>query len=354
MKKILLGSTALIAAVTLSMPASAAEKIRLGLGGKLEQYFGVVSQDDAPGFDPTVTGINTDTEVYFSGATTLDNGLTVGAMIQLEAQTNSTTNADEQYAYIEGAFGRIIAGQKDGVLTQLAHEAPQYGLADDDVAAFFNPGNLLTNYNRGVDTTLGGQDNASVSYISPSMAGFTVGATFMPNVNGALQANTETELHNQWEVGLAYNGEFSGFSIGADASYIEASGASAADAEDPWGWRAGLIVGYAGFQVGGSVLQLEDAAGNAGEDSLTWNAGVGYKTGPYGVSVVYLESDFDDPVTNDNSEYRQVSLHGSYAMGPGVTLAAAAFWAEGEQTYGAAGSDSVDGVGGIVGLQLAF
>ncbi|SOD92388.1 porin [Caenispirillum bisanense] len=357
MKKVLLGTSALIAAGLLAAPASAAEKIKLGLGGKMEQYFGVVSQDDTAAFDPTVTGINTDAEVYFSGATTLDNGLTVGAMIQLEAQTNTgNPNADEQYAYIEGAFGKIMAGQKDGVLTQMAHEAPQYGLADDDVAAFFNPGNVLgASYSRLADTTVQTSDSASVHYISPSLAGFTVGASFFPAPDSALQANTETSLHNQFEVALAYNGEFSGVAIGADVAYLHQSAPDAGNLEDPHAWRAGLVVGYAGFQVGGSYLTFQDRGGVNDLDSNVWNAGIGYKTGPYGVSLVYLQSDVDLAANTDNdAEYRQWSLHGTYAMGPGVTLAAALFHATGELDFAAGNDLDADGTGGIVGLQLSF
>ncbi|MCA1939490.1 MAG: porin [Caenispirillum bisanense] len=356
MKTALLGTSALIAAGLLAAPAAAAEKIQLGIGGKLEQYFGVVSQDDTAGFDPTVTGINTDTEVYFSGATTLDNGLTIGAMVQLEAQTNNSVNGDEQFAYVEGAFGRIRAGQKEGILSAFAHEAPQYGLADDDVAAFFDPSNVLgANYVRGVDTTLGGQDNASIVYFSPSMAGFSIGASYMPNPGGALQANTESQLHDQWEVAIAYNGDVGALQVGADAAYLGASGSDDNALEDPHGWRAGLIVGFSGFQVGGGILRMEDTAGISGDDTTTWNAGVGYKTGPYGVSLVYLASEAEDGGSRDESEYRQVSLHGSYQMGPGVTLGAAAFWGEGElETAGTGATASAEGTGAIVGLQLAF
>ncbi|MCA1940185.1 MAG: porin [Caenispirillum bisanense] len=366
MKKVLLGTSALIAAGLLAAPASAAEKIKLGIGGKLESYFGVVSQDDTATFDPTMTGINTDTEVYFTGATTLDNGLTVGAVIQLEAETDAGTNADEQYAYIEGAFGRIMAGQKDGVLSQFAHEAPQYGLADDDVAAFFAPGNQFgsgISYFQGVDTTLAGQDNSSITYISPSLAGFSIGATYMPNPSGGMQANTvassvaTADQHDQWEVAAAYNGDLGAVNVGVDAGYLHSSGddiVGGGSIEDATAWRAGLVLGFSGFQIGGGYLHQEDVGGVDDAQQTTWNAGLGYKTGPYGVSLVYLASNGEAP-NDDESEYRQVSLHGSYAMGPGVTLGAALFWAEGEfdRSVGA-DPDSVEGTGGVVGLQLAF
>lgn len=66
MKKVLLGTSALIAAAAISAPAMAQEKIQLGLGGKMEQYFGFNSFDDSATEDLTSTGILTDTEVYFT------------------------------------------------------------------------------------------------------------------------------------------------------------------------------------------------------------------------------------------------------------------------------------------------
>ena len=50
MKKILLGSTALVAAgMIASAPASA--KMKLGVGGYMQQWVGYVSQDDVAGKD---------------------------------------------------------------------------------------------------------------------------------------------------------------------------------------------------------------------------------------------------------------------------------------------------------------
>ena len=359
MKKLLLATSALVLAGAAVSPAMAAEKIKLGLGGKMEQYFGVTSQDDQPGYDLTSTGIMTDTEVYFSGATTLDNGLTIGAMIQLEAQTNTgTPNADEQYAYIEGAFVQIQAGQKEGVHAQLAHEAPQYGLADDDFGDWFRPGDYFGNFMNGwngLDTTLS-NDDASVSYISPSLAGFSLGLTWTPSPNGALQANTVASNHNQYEAAIAYNGEFGGVAIGADIAYIGESGAddNNISTTDQAAWRGGLVLGYAGFEVGGSYLRTDDNDGTRGDDREVWNAGIGYSTGPYGVSITYTASTLDY-ASGDKDKLYSVYLGGTYEMGPGVTLVGGLFHAEAERDLAnAADPEDVDAMGAVVGLQLEF
>ncbi|EKV27379.1 hypothetical protein C882_1881 [Caenispirillum salinarum AK4] len=361
MKKVLLGTSALIAAAAISAPAMAQEQIQLGIGGKMEQYFGVTSiDDDAAGFDPTTTGINTDAEVYFTGATTLDNGLTVGAVIQLEAQTNAnvTFNADEQYAYIEGAFGQLRAGQKNGILQDLAHTAPQIGISFLDAASFVPSAGLAvgTSQSKLVDTTVS-DDSASVSYITPTLAGFSAGVTFNPNPGGALQANQEdgAGTHNKFQVGLAYNGEFSGVGIGVDGSYqTEEADDAIVGADDPTVWRAGLNLAYAGFQAGGSYLRSEDTADT---ETTTWDAGVAYGVGPYQVGVGYVQTEVDDgTVANDVDEYRQVQLSGSYQMGPGIKAVGGLFWYESESNVGlgTTTTNERDGGGGIVGLALTF
>ncbi len=347
MKKVLLGTSALIAAGLLAAPASAAEKIKLGLGGKMEQYFGVISTEDTATTDWTSTGIWTDTEVYFSGATTLDNGLTVGAMIQLESQTNTgTPNADEQYAYIEGAFGKIQAGQKDGVFAQMAHIAPLVGFAAGDFAAFV-PDTGAYNGMQVVDTTLS-DDGARVNYISPSLSGFSLGLSFAPNPGGALQANTEaaTGQHNEWQAAVAYNGEIGGVGIGADVGYVGSSGNSTEQDQDAW--RAGLVVSYAGFAIGGSYMKVDDVNGANNVDLTVWDAGLSYTTGPYAVGLTYHTSDLDTAL---DEEYQQVILSGSYAMGPGVKLVASGFWAE---TDVDGTNNDADAYGAIAGLALTF
>jgi len=123
MKKVLIASTALVAATVFSAgAASASEKIKLNLGGFSKWW--VVGQWQDSKFESNNNGAGTqggynnvdvkgDNEVYFGGSTTLDNGLKVGIDIQLEAggHTDQTTDTiDESYVYLEGGFGKFIVG----------------------------------------------------------------------------------------------------------------------------------------------------------------------------------------------------------------------------------------------------
>ncbi|WP_404382363.1 porin [Caenispirillum salinarum] len=387
MKKVLLGTSALIAAAAISAPAMAQEQIQLGIGGKMEQYFGVTSFDDTAGTDLNTTGIDTDTEVYFTGATTLDNGLTVGAVIQLEAEVvQGAAVADEQYAYIEGAFGRITAGEVNGVGGRLAHVAPAFGLAKGDVEDWTGQAPGMGRFNS--NETTWSADDASISYVTPSLAGFSAGVTYTPTPGSALLNNnvqtsaTTRETHDGLQAAIAYNGEFSGVGIGADVAYEQQTAddvVGGQDFEDLKRWRAGLVLSYAGFQFGGSYLETDNLTGaNTGtiggvaltsydEDAYAWDIGAGYTVGPYGVSLTYSATNAElagsavGATASADSDYQQLNLNGTYDLGPGITLAGSVFWAESETeattTVGGVtttASTDTDGTGAVVGLQLSF
>ena len=93
MKTLLFGSTALVAASALAAAslgtssAAAEEGVKLGLGGYYNTFFWVGDIDEANNDtrDFTSTGLFADGEVHFKGSTTLDNGITFGVQVELEA-----------------------------------------------------------------------------------------------------------------------------------------------------------------------------------------------------------------------------------------------------------------------------
>src|SRR5215213_4226159 len=111
MKKILLGSTALVATGLLVGEAYAADNtVKLGFGGRYLGAAGyVISQDsdDALVDDSRDHVFKQDIEVHFRGEGVLDNGLTVGARIELEGQNQDGDQIDESFAFISGGFGEL-------------------------------------------------------------------------------------------------------------------------------------------------------------------------------------------------------------------------------------------------------
>ncbi len=117
MKKDLYGSTALVAAVAMAATPDAAEEgVKLGLGGYYNSFFwaGDYSEASNDARDFGSTGLFSEGEVHFKGSTTLDNGITFGVQIELEA-FQSGDQIDENYIFVEGSFGRMVIGGENTV-----------------------------------------------------------------------------------------------------------------------------------------------------------------------------------------------------------------------------------------------
>ena len=113
MKNAVLGTTALVAVGALAAaPASAAEKIQLGVGGYMQSTYFYQDSDEPAGTPSRISDkVTQEGEIFFTGTTTLDNGLKFGVNVQLEAYT-STDQIDETYIFVEGSFGRVLLGSE--------------------------------------------------------------------------------------------------------------------------------------------------------------------------------------------------------------------------------------------------
>jgi hypothetical protein len=225
MKTFLYGTTAMIAAAAVAGTASAQqaakkpnEKITLQLGGYFEADY--VFGDESRGqktcpirnagtgvsagcADPIAggttpfsglvnepsrgrkfQGISREAEVYFRGQTTLDNGLTIGAYIQLEAET-CADQIDETYIYFSGSFGRVEYGSMDGVAFQMGYGAPAAVQGRStyiiNKIEWRTGGNSITSVNTAAAQSAGAQDAEKINYYTPRIAGFQFGVSYTPD-----------------------------------------------------------------------------------------------------------------------------------------------------------------------------
>ena len=114
----LLGTTAFVGLLANADPALASEPIKLGVGGFFREAYVAVFDDDGEGDlgnERNTDGFFNDAEVHFKGETTLDNGLTVGAHIELKGETNSD-QIDETWIYFSGGFGELKFGSTNDAL----------------------------------------------------------------------------------------------------------------------------------------------------------------------------------------------------------------------------------------------
>src|SRR5690349_3408345 len=134
MKKVLLGTTALIAGGLAAVPAMAADPIKIGVGGYMQMYFNAGhyggTGTGATAVDYRTPNFKYEGEIWFIGQTKLDNGTTVGVRFELEgwAQGGQTSGSqdtmDEEYIFAFGDWGRIDFGGKDVASYVMFYGAP--------------------------------------------------------------------------------------------------------------------------------------------------------------------------------------------------------------------------------------
>jgi len=378
MKKVLFGSTALVAAGAMAATSAVAEEgVKLGLGGYYNTFFWVGDYDE-DNLDPrnlNATGLFADGEVHFKGKTTLDNGITFGVQIELEA-FQSGDQIDENYAFIEGSFGRLVIGGENTAAYMMQYGAPFVGVPLNSgwITSFVPPPQATTttatfagtSTSTFIAVTTGfrtpalstyldlANDDHALNYFSPRFSGFQVGVSYVPaaTINGEgknfpVQADKNTELHDMVSVGANFVESFGGFDVAVAGGYRIAQDDRGGN-DDPQQISAGLNLGFAGFTVGGSIA-IEDS--DRTTDGVGWDAGASYSTGPWAVGVTYFHSEVEGAPGGGEDELDSAQAGVSYAVGPGITASANVLWAEWD---GAAGGANADGFGGVVGMKIGF
>ncbi len=372
-KQLLLGTTALmVGAIAVPNLATAEEMpLRLDVRGYKNEFFGIGNADDSVGTDWGNTNLFNDGEIHFRGETALDNGLTIGVQVELEA-FQSGDQVDESYAYIQGDFGKLVVGNEN-----MANYNTFWGVTAPAVGTPINSG-WITVFVPGVTGfgTAGsfrspllttnidvGNDENTISYYSPRFAGFQFTGGFAPAVadsgaGQAGQANEGTQYHNALGIGFNFSNSFGGVDLGAAAGYNRGSADTAreaAGADDFEQIKVGLSVGVAGFSIAGSYANsLEgktNAANTVTNEGQSFDIGASYSTGPWGASVTYFHGEQEDTIATAGDDETQAFVGAvSYALGPGITTSFSLMYGKFEEEGGA----DADATVGILGIAISF
>lgn len=366
MKKILLGTTAVVALGAMSAEAFAADPISLSLGGFMRQYVAVTDSDEvAPSGNNPLRATDlaqwSNTEVYFSGSTTLDNGLTVAAHIELEADNGATDNIDRNYLTVSSdAMGALTLGSAPHAIDDFRVGAPNAGNFDwTDTDGLANVARTATGTTETVgmvsssDVTNFGNDTVKIKYVSPTLADMvTVFASYAAadadthNGQNLTRGNGGTN-QDVYSYGVALSGEFSGAAVDAMLGYYSN------DNDNIEEIQGGVSVSMAGFTIGGSYADFSDTrTGSNVNDGKGWDLGVGYQTGPYALTARYMQAKNKGSAATagDNKDTRW-AVDATYSLGAGVSLAATYFNTKADPE-GATTSADVSGV--LAGIEVAF
>ncbi len=232
MKKLL--STAALAGLIAVAAAPAMAQgdqsaLKLDLGGYFRGYVVYHDQDSHPFAEERNVDIIRDTEVHFTGETTLDNGLTVGVHVEATADREGM-QVDESYLYTSGSWGRVNFGSEDGTAYLLQVAAPSADGNVDGIRQYVNP----VNYSAG-SRTAWATGTTSTPFTFANLVGGAYGAVnqgLRPASLGAADADgsgTGTGVYTP----ASNNSQF---------NFSAANIASADDAGNTWGrWNGAFL-----------------------------------------------------------------------------------------------------------------
>ena len=348
MKRVaLLGSTALFGAGMMANTAMAADGIKLSVGGFFREAYMATFDDDSEGElgnERNTDGFFNDAEVHFTGDTTLDNGLTVGAHIELEGE-NDSDQIDEAWVYFSGGFGEVRVGSQDDALagacimppggtTNFSAFSPNQWGANNDAFASGFPALTSNAACVGVDDK---EDAQKLVYITPSFGGFQLTVSYTPeggaedHTDGVgphigMPVNNDGESrHNVAAYGTyQYEGDGWGLNAGAGGSFeghVEQQPGQNRDEQQFY--QADLNLTFGQFSVGGVVEYYNNLFTlDSGDDVDAWVAGggVAYTMDAWTFGAQYSHQLADVKGSDDEFTMDRAVVTANYALGPGIDV----------------------------------
>ena len=311
MKKVLLGTTALVAAGAFAAGAAQAdemmaEPISVGVGG----YYttAVVAKDADGAMNDRGHVIQQNMEMQLAGSTTLDNGITVGVRVRFTA--NDYEHSDEQEVTFSGGFGSLHIGAIEGAAQQTVIWAPG---ASVPIGGIKSPwfGGIGGMWNTGAGPlAIMNEDAIKVLYFSPSFNGISLAASYAPEDTTDSYGGTGTadagQNSEQVSAALSYTVDVMGGSFSANVGY---EGYTNEDGgQDPEGLRYGASVSIDQVALGGAVYDKEVG----GVTTSYSDIGLSWTDGPMMLGVQYGD--------NEASDSNIVAFNANYNLGPGVDL----------------------------------
>jgi hypothetical protein len=338
MKQTLLCCTALAGVAAIAGTAQASDGVKLEVGGFFNMvYQGVFDKKsgDRFGNHRNTDAFNHNAEVHFKGETTLDNGLTVGAHIELEGE-NAGDQIDWSYVYWQGGFGKVQIGSQDKAIAQYCLLPP--GLTANFSA--FSPNAWGSNDPIGsnaacVDTE---NDNQGIVYTTPSFGGFQLFVSYTPSnnaedytqegVNGpGTPRNVDGTAHHSFSVyaTYAYAGEDWGLNWGGGGSWQAAFNHGPGNDGRDSDYQTDLNLTFGKFSVGGVLEYFQQGGsdndayvvgGGAAYTMDAWTFGMQASHGHYNGTNAF--SFTADPGGSRN--LNRAIATAQYVLGPGITM----------------------------------
>ncbi len=363
MKKLLLGTSAIVAAGLLSTGAMAQDGFVVTVNGTFGFSAGFSSQDDSvgqPAFNIRDHAFGQSSELFFRANQTLDNGTRVRAEIELEGEVITDYTDEVFLRFSNDAWGVIEVGGRDGPAQKMVTLGP--AVSFDHIIGC----TAFTHYSGGGGNAVAFQcslgrlsDSVKVSYFTPVINGIRAGVSYEPepgvdgagsNQNGNPALDTIVtpvtpgsplaagQASETIEAGLEYVNTFGDVSFRGSVVYAhgkqEATARAAEFLDELDLWNIGAQFGFGAFTVGGHY-QVTEANTNArafmNGDDKSFRISVTYSAGPWLVGAAYAQRKVEDTAsgvtTIGDDKLTTWGVTARRAIGPGVTVSAGLrFW----------------------------
>ena len=294
MRKLLLGTTAIAAAATLSANAALAD---VSISGYYEWKYQSRSSQVAANDG---TSMATDSEIHFKFSNKTDSGLTLSMVTEMTADDTDTT-IDEGSLSIEGGFGKIVLGGNDNAADNYAIDA-QDVVGEDD-----SPTGTTTMSLTDTDLETTG-DATKLTYHLPAMGGLKAGISYTDD-----GTDDTTGDQDSIEIGAAYTMDAGGASItlaGATRNTEQVSGTVDTESQN-----IGITVasGNITFKVGQSTYEAVNTEEEANGVGVKFKVNDAMTIGAYTIKVEdSLSKTVDEEYTNTGGEV-------AYTIASGLT-----------------------------------
>ena len=329
MRKLLLTSSALVAAASISSYAVADVSVTGGFEWKYIQQAADQTTKDGDDF-------SMDNEIVISFSNKTDSGLTIGGKMELgnysDDAANTTAVIDESVLTISGGFGTFRLGSEDSI-----HET--FGVTEVDLIDEEGNGRFTNNSISGNAGEQGSTDTNKIAYVTPKMGGFqagisvedsgddattdmtAMGASYsMPLANGSLlieynqstrDGATDTDTTNMGAT----------FTMGAMSLIVASMTNETGTTEDQEGTGFGIKYDMGGgLTIAASATEVEDTADTSAGENEKYTANIGeavYTVAPgLKAKVTYTDYEYKDGGTanlgDDSGQITQLTLTASF------------------------------------------
>jgi outer membrane protein OmpU len=296
MRKLLLGTTALAAAATLSANAALAD---VSISGYYEWTYQSRSSTVATS-DGTSFGNESEVHIKFNNKT--DSGLDIGMTVEMMTDASETggDNVDESSISIAGGFGKFVLGENDSAADNYAIDAED--VVSEEIQATGT--DTLALLDTDVEST---GDGNKLSYHLPAMGGLKAGISYTDNGTDATSG-----AQDSIEIGATYTLDAGGASItigGATVNTEQVSGTVDTESKN-------LGVSITSGNITAKVAQATYEATNADEEAN--GVGVSFKVSDSMTIGAYTVKVEDGTGTTDE-EYSNTGAEVAYTIASGLT-----------------------------------